>query len=318
MELHQLRYLRAVVRAGSVTRAAEAEHVAQPSISKQIRVLERELGTPLFHRVGRRVLPTDAGLLLAEAAERVLDDLAATASAIAGLRTSPAGSLRVCATETVTDNILPPALAALCQTSPRARISVEMLGTDDALRRILADEADLAIVVLPLADSRLAIRPLFDEEIVLALPPDHALAAGAAVPLDTALSEPGLLLSMPGHGLRAQLEREAQVLGLGLESAIELRSQHALLQLVARGAGVCFAPVSSTLEFRSLLAVRPLLPALQRRIGWAARRGRHLSPLALAFIEQVKQAAGGALGPHPRPLSQSWARGDGWLGTPIG
>jgi len=86
MELHQLRYLRAVVRAGGVTRAAEAEHVAQPSISKQIRVLESELGTPLFHRVGRGVLPTDAGLLLAECAERMLDDLAATTSAIAGLR----------------------------------------------------------------------------------------------------------------------------------------------------------------------------------------------------------------------------------------
>src|SRR5579885_3196339 len=288
MELHQLRYLRAVVRAGSVTRAAEAEHVAQPSISKQIRLLERELGTPLFHRVGRRVLPTDAGLMLADCAGRVLDDLAATASSIAGLRS--------CATETVTDNLLPPALAALHGASPTARISVEMLGTDDALRRLLADEADLAIVVLPLADSRLVIRPLFDEPIVLALAEGHALTAHAAVPLAAALAEPTLLLSMPGHGLRAQLEQEAQALGLHLQSPIELRSQHALLQLVARGAGVCFAPVSSTAEFAQRLAVRPLAPELRRSIGWATRRGRHLSPLVLAFVEQVEaQAAQGGL-----------------------
>ena len=66
MELHQLRYLRAVVRTGSVTAAAEAEHVAQPSVSKQMRLLERELGVPLFHRVGRRVVPTDAAVELAE------------------------------------------------------------------------------------------------------------------------------------------------------------------------------------------------------------------------------------------------------------
>lgn len=291
MELHQLRYLRAVVRAGSVTRAAEAEHVAQPSISKQIRLLERELGTPLFHRVGRRVLPTDAGLLLAECAGRVLDDIAATTSSIAGLRSSPGGSLRVCATETVTDNLLPPALAALHRASPAALISVEMLGTDDALRRLLADEADLAIVVLPLADSRLVIRPLFDEPIVLALPEGHALAAQAAVPLAAALAEPALLLSMPGHGLRAQLEQEAQALGLHLHSPIELRSQHALLQLVARGTGVCFAPQSSAAEFAQRLAVRPLAPELRRSIGWATRRGRHLSPLVLAFVEQVKAQA---------------------------
>ena len=79
MELHQLRYLRAVVRTGSVTAAAEAEHVAQPSISKQMRLLELELGVPLFHRVGRRVVATEAAVELAECAGRVLDDLASTA-----------------------------------------------------------------------------------------------------------------------------------------------------------------------------------------------------------------------------------------------
>ncbi|HEY7294055.1 MAG TPA: LysR family transcriptional regulator, partial [Dehalococcoidia bacterium] len=292
MELHQLRYLRAIVRTGSITRAAEAEHVAQPSVSKQIRLLEREISTPLLHRVGRRVLPTDAGLLLAECAGRVLDDLTETTQAIAGLRNTLGGSLRVCATETVTDNILPAALAALHRTSSQARVSVEMLGTDDALRRVLGDEADLAIVVLPLADSRLAIQHLFDEEIVLALPAGHPLAAQPAVPLASALSAPQLLLSMPGHGLRAQLEREAQALGLRLESAIELRSQHALLQLVARGAGVCFAPVSSTLGFSAEICVRPLAPRLERSIGWTARRGRHLSALAAAFVEQIREAVG--------------------------
>jgi DNA-binding transcriptional LysR family regulator len=84
MELHQLRYLRAVIRTGSVTLAAEAEHVAQPSVSKQMRLLERELGVPLFHRVGRRVIPTEAAIELADCADRVFDDLSATAAAIAG------------------------------------------------------------------------------------------------------------------------------------------------------------------------------------------------------------------------------------------
>ena len=78
MELHQLRYLRATVRSGSITRAAEAELVAQPSVSRQIALLERELGTALFHRVGRRVVPTEAGIALAECAGRILDDIAAT------------------------------------------------------------------------------------------------------------------------------------------------------------------------------------------------------------------------------------------------
>ena len=110
MDLQQLDYLRAVIRSGSVTRAAEAQHVSQPAISKQIQSLERELGVPLFHRVGRRVLPTEAGLLLAECAGRMFDDLTATTDLLTHLATASRGSLRLCATETVTDNLLPPAL----------------------------------------------------------------------------------------------------------------------------------------------------------------------------------------------------------------
>jgi len=84
MELHQLRYLRAVVRSGSVTVAAEAEFVSQPSVSKQLRLLEKEFGTPLFHRVGRRLIATEAALVLADCADRVFDDLAATVSSVSG------------------------------------------------------------------------------------------------------------------------------------------------------------------------------------------------------------------------------------------
>src|SRR4051812_15420397 len=128
MELHQLRYIRAVVRLGSVTAAAEAEHVSQPSISKQIAGIEHALGLPLFHRVGRRVVPTEAAIVLADCADRVIEDISATLSGLSG---SPAAaSLRVCATETVADNLLPPAVAVLRERFPEARIRVEMLGTD--------------------------------------------------------------------------------------------------------------------------------------------------------------------------------------------
>src|SRR5579883_2466703 len=106
MELRQLDYLRSVVRLGGVSRAAEHEHVSQPSISKQVRLLERELGVALLHRVGRRVVPTEAGLLLAACAERMRDDLAATLDTLQALRTGLLGELRLCATETVLDNLL--------------------------------------------------------------------------------------------------------------------------------------------------------------------------------------------------------------------
>src|SRR5215471_687841 len=113
MELHQLRYLRAVLRSGSVTAAAAREHITQPSVSKQIHLLEQELGVALFHRVGRRVLPTDAALQLVDCADRVLDDLAATAAAVAGPQSSVGGSVRICATETLINFLLPRPLVQL-------------------------------------------------------------------------------------------------------------------------------------------------------------------------------------------------------------
>lgn len=292
MDLHQLDYLRAVVRTGSVTRAAEAVHVAQPSVSKQIKLLEREVGVPLFHRVGRRVLPTEAGLLLAACADRVFDDLATTVDDLAQLASSYRGALRLCATETVTDYLLPPALAELRRQRPGVHITVEMLGTDDAIRRVLADEIDLAFVVLPLADSRLEIHPLFEEEILLAVPPGHRWAERDAVDVAEALAEPDLLLSMPGHGLRAQLEREAQARGLTLAGRLDLRSQHALLNLVAHGAGITFAPAISARGYAGDLPILSLSPRLTRRVGWVARRGRRVPPVAALLIDLLRHDSG--------------------------
>lgn len=290
MELHQLRYLRAVVRNGSVTAAAEQEHVAQPSVSKQLRLLECELGVPLFHRVGRRVVPTEAALELAECAGRVLDDLNATATAIAGPASVLGGSLRICATETLSDHLLPPALAQLIDERPAVNVRVEMLGTDDAIARVLADEVDFALVPLPYVDSRLEVEELLSEDVLAALPPHHPWAGRMAVSRRDLLREPRLLLSMPGHGLRAQVDESAAELGEHVAGRVELRSQQALLAMVAAGAGVCLAPRMSVAGRDDVVAL-PLEPPLVRTAGWVRRRGRHLPPAGARLLEILRSSA---------------------------
>ena len=287
MELAQLRYLRAVVRAGTVTAAAEAEHVSQPSISKQIRAMERELGVPLFHRVGRRVVPTDAARELADCAGRVFDDLASTSAAVAGMARGAGSAVRIAATETVADHVLPKALTGLLAEWPQARVRVEMLGTDDCVARVLSDEVDFAIVALPLADSRLEIEVLFEEAVLCALPPAHPWALRKRVLLGEALAGPGLLLSMPGHGLRTQVDEQARRLGVLVQPRIELRSQQALLAMVAAGGGIALAP-RIAVQGRSDITVRPFAPGLTRQVGWVRRRGRHVPPLGTRLIEIVE------------------------------
>ena len=287
MELHQLRYLRAVVRTGSVTAAAEAEFVAQPSVSKQMRLLEQELGVPLLHRVGRRVVPTEAAQALADCADRVFDDLAATLAAISGPDSARGGSLRMCATETVTDHLLPAALTRLRERYPECRVSVEMLGTDDSIQRVLADEVDLAIVALPLGDSRLEVHPLLEEPVLLAVPPGHRWAKRNRVPLADVLAEPNLLLSMRGHGVRALIEGAAAEAEADIAGRIELRSQQALLAMVASGGGIAFAPKISVSGRDDVVAVLTE-PTLMREVGWVRRKGRHLPAIGvelLGFLE---------------------------------
>ena len=283
MELHQLRYLRAVVRSGSVTVAAESEFVSQPSVSKQLRLLEKDLGIPLFHRVGRRLIATDAALALADCADRVFDDLAATVSSVSGPDSVSGGTLRMCATETVVDNLLPPALTRLKAKYPQCHVRVEMLGTDDAVAQVLANEVDLAIVAFPLADSRLEVNLLLEEEVFLMVPHDHPWSKRAFVTMNEVLKEPALLLSMPGHGLRSLVDEASQRLGIPPAQGLELRSQAALLGMVAAGGGIAFAP-RMTITGRQDIVPLQLLPGLSRQVGWTRRRGRHLPAIGAELL----------------------------------
>jgi DNA-binding transcriptional LysR family regulator len=291
MELHQLRYLRAIVRTGSVTAAAAAEHVAQPSVSKQVALLERELGVPLLHRVGRRVVPTDAGRALAECADRMLGDLAATMAATAGAGSATPQRLAVCVTETVSEHLLPAAILRVREQFPGATVSAEMLGSDDAATRLLADTADLAIVALPLDDARLEVHELFSEEVFLVAPASSAWAAHRRVELDGVLASGDLLHSMPGVGLRSLVERTARERGVELcPPSLELRSQRSLVALAALGGGIAFVPSIARPVERGLRAVRTD-PAMRRTMGWARRKGRHLGPAAHALIAAVATEA---------------------------
>jgi DNA-binding transcriptional LysR family regulator len=283
MELHQLRYLRAVVRDGSVTAAAAAQHVSQPSISKQIQLLERELGVVLLHRVGRRALPTDAAQQLADCADRVLDDIAATAASLAGPESTIGGSVRLCATETLVNFLLPDALGRLRRELPGVSVRVEMLGAGEVAAQVIADEVDFGLLPLPLADSRVEIQPLLSEDVLAVVPLNHALAAEERVALSDVLRAPDLLLSMPGMGLRAQADSAALDLGLEVRGQIELRSQQALLTLVSAGGGVALAPRMSVAG-RQDLRVLELDPPMRREIVWIRRRGRHIGAAGRRLI----------------------------------
>lgn len=291
MELRQLRYLWAVARSGSFTTAAELERVAQPAVSRQVQRLEHELGAPLFDRGGRGAVLTADGEVVARYAERVLGLVEELRAELADRAALAHGRLRLCATETVMEHLLPPALAALHRDHPGLEVSAEMLGTDDAVALLLDRQIDVAVVTLPLAHPDLAVEPLFTEDIVLLVPAGDPLATGAPVTFNQ-LRERELLLSMPGHGLRALVDAACRRAGFVPRPAVELRSQEALIRLVEQGAGIAFAPRLCVQQPRPGVCLCPLAPpALRRGIGWAHRRDRYVPRAVHALVAELRTAA---------------------------
>src|SRR5262245_10111909 len=166
MELHHLRYFEAVARHGHVTRAAEELHIAQPSLSKQIQVLEAELGVVLFDRVGRRVELTDAGQLLLPYARRALREVADARIALRQWSNLGQGQVTIGAPPTVGAHLLPQALAAFHQLYPGIGLALREMGA--ARLAALLDAGTIDLAVISEALPAFASAELFTEALVVA------------------------------------------------------------------------------------------------------------------------------------------------------
>src|SRR5690606_11071542 len=175
MELHQLRYVLAIADTGNFTKASQAMFVSQPSLSQQVAKLEKELGHRLFHRLGRRAVPTDAGAVFIERARRIIFEVDNAASEI---RDDPdlGRQITVGAIQTVAPYILPDLIQRCREQYPNLQIGSYVGFRGDLLAGLLDGNIDLAIVALPHNDPRLSVEPIFSEPLLLAVGRNHPLA----------------------------------------------------------------------------------------------------------------------------------------------
>lgn len=173
MELDQLRYFLKVAQRGNFTRAAEELMISQPALSRSIQKLEEELGQPVFERKTRSVLLTDAGTLLQARSQQVLTILEDTKSEITD--DGQCGRVRVGAIPTIAPYFLPEVLQRFSTKFPKANLIVQENTTDVLIKSCRQGEIDLAILVLPVPAKYLEVEELFEEELLLVLPPHHAL-----------------------------------------------------------------------------------------------------------------------------------------------
>src|SRR5882757_2162035 len=175
MEMHQLRYMVAVARKGTFSRAAEQCHVSQPSLSQQIQKLEDELGERLFDRMKREARLTPAGQAFLPRAVRILEEVDSAQREAKDARELLRGVVTVGVLPTIAPYLLPEVMAEFTGKFPGVEIVVQEDTTARLLKLALAYEIDFALASHPIEDARLEVTELFSEELMLALPPRHPL-----------------------------------------------------------------------------------------------------------------------------------------------
>lgn len=271
MTFRQLEIFLAVARARSFTRAAQAVHLGQSTLSQHVHELEQELDVRLFDRLGRTVTLSEAGRLLEEHATRVATTLTGARRAIDELKGLARGSLVIGASTTPGIYVLPGVIAAFRRRYPGIDVSLRIANSRVIEERVRADEVDLGVVGghVIRTNERCVAAGLLDE-LVLIVPPGHRWAARREVP-PRSLAGVALLMREPGSATRQVTERALQQAGIAYTTAMELDHVEAIKQAVMAGLGLAFV---STHAIRGETATRRL-HALRIR-GLRVRRHFHV------------------------------------------
>jgi LysR family transcriptional regulator, cyn operon transcriptional activator len=287
LTLQQLAYFLAAAEHGSFSAAAEHLHMAQPSLSAQIRRLEAELGVPLFARVGRGLVLTDAGRTLRPEAERTLAAAEAAADSVRGMRDLAGGRVAFGTFGSAHHYLLGGLVQDFRTRYPRVRVRAIGQNSAEVADAVRDGELEAGLIALPIDDHGLDVRPALSEEVhYVSADPDRLrepvtverLAAASLILYDARWREV--------DPTRRQLRERAQRAGVVLEPDIEVEYQTAALDLAARGLGDTVSPRSilTSRGFGRRLGSVPLDPPLHVTFAFITRRQAPLSPATRAFM----------------------------------
>jgi DNA-binding transcriptional LysR family regulator len=291
VELRQLVYVDAVVRHRHFTRAAEELHVAQSALSHQVKKLEAELGTELFERTSRRVVPTAAGEAVAVRARRVLAEVEGVQGELDELRGLVRGRVAVGALLPAGELDVTALLASFNRAFPGIEVGLREGTASDFLDLLEADQVDAAF---SLVDGELPVGleglHLGTEEVVAAFPP----GAAPAKPVLGVGDLGGVPLATPrsGSAIKAAADRRFAEAGESLKLALESGDPYLIRCLVSAGFSAGVLPASLARRAGPPIEVRPLRPAIRIPVHLLWRRERSRSAAATAFIEFVRGEAG--------------------------
>ena len=287
---------RAVVSEGSLTRAAATLGYTVSAVSQQLAQLEGQAGSELFEKAGRGVRPTAAGVLLAEHAGRILQQIADAEHALDDLRSGRTGRVRVVSFHSAGESLLPQAIAALHDLVPGVHVRPIVDESPGALRRLRAGDADLVIMVEPYGRDAAPVDDLqrwhlLDDEYRVLLRHDHPLTRRRTVPLEALADTDWIVTTGPPDYVREVTVAVCRRAGFTPRIIAEADEFNVTQGYVAAGLGVALVPLLALGAVRNGVAVRRLAPPPRPRHIWLATRPALLSqPVVRQLIDALRSA----------------------------
>lgn len=290
IDLRQLRYFLSIVEHGSLTRAAEALHVAQPALSLHLKRLEAEFGCKLVHRTTRGVIPTESGQRLAQRAQTLLEKMTNLADEVRGIEAVPAGPAVIGIPTSLGTILTVPLVKLVRERFPHIRLKVVEALSGHMQEWVLSGEVDLAVVFGAEPSPGLTAQFLARESLCLVGPRECELMRDQTkIEMDQVLDLPLIMPSRP-HGVREEVERAAAIRRRPPNVIVELDALDQIKALVAEGVG--FTILSHRFARHGVminrLATIPVVrPAIERVISLAHASDRPLSIAAKAVHGQL-------------------------------
>ena len=292
LNFNLLRSFVLVADAGSISGAARAGFASQPALSKAIRELEKQVGFPLFERIARGVLLTEAGVLLHEHARALFALEQQTEMALSALRELDGGTLRIGATTTLASYVLPALLGAFRRKHAGIALRLERANSRETEAKLADYALDIAFIEGLPSHPNLVAQAWREDEVVLICAPNHALATRElAWPAD--LKNESWIVRESGSGTRQWVERALAPFDLPPSNAWEIGSAEAIKSAVASGLGIAFvsrAAAQDQIALGKLRVVRVAEVEIRRPFYQLQIQGRPRSPVVKAFEAFLAQA----------------------------
>ncbi len=290
VSFRQLRVFQAVAQHLSHTRASEELNLTQPAVSMQIRLLEEEVGLPLFEKLGKQICLTEAGRELYQYSRTIFAELEEAEAVLQSLRGLNRGTLNIAVASTV-NYFAPRLLAVFHRRFPGIRLSLEVTNRQSLIRLLQSNELDLALMGQPPEQLDLDAEAFMDNPLVVIAPPDHPLVRERQIPLER-LAQETFVIREPGSGTRAAMERYFAERGVKLQTGMQMTRNEAIKQAVRAGLGLSLVSgltIELELETGRLAVLDVAGFPLRRRWYLVHRQGKRLSPAAAAFREFLRQ-----------------------------